>query len=86
MMVHDDDVLYSDADIEMWEISEISNAIRQATAEGICPHTSVVGYLPEPVYPAQVGLRPGQSRCNDGCGVIFDSDEEWIATMMDVIS
>lgn len=84
--MYDTEALYQDADIEMWEMSQIGNAIGRAEARGVCCHTGVVGYLPEPVYPEQVGLRPGQSRCRDGCGTVFYSDDDWITAMMDAIS
>lgn len=70
-----------DADREMAEMAAVGNAMARARARGVCQHTSIVGYLPTPVYPEQEGLAPGQSRCTEGCGATFDSDDEWFYAM-----
>lgn len=70
-----------DADAEMAGWAAAGRAVDRARAEGRCPHLSAVGYLPEPVYEAQHGLKPGESRCTDGCGRVFASDEDWYAAM-----
>jgi hypothetical protein len=70
-----------DADMEMAEMAAVGNAIARARRAGRCAHQSSVGYLPKPVYPEQEGLKPGQSRCTEGCGRVFDSDEDWYAAM-----
>jgi hypothetical protein len=70
-----------DADLEMAEMAAAGNALHAARKAGRCVHAGAVGYLPDPVYPEQVGLKPGQLRCTDGCGQVFASDEDWLAAM-----
>ncbi len=71
-----------DADLEMAEMSRVGRAIDRARAAGVCCHQGVVGYVAGKVfYPEQVGLEPGQSRCTDGCGRVFTSDDDWQAAM-----
>jgi hypothetical protein len=68
---------FQDADIEQYEMEQAGRAIHAARKAGRCTHQSVVGYRNPAVYPEQEGLRPGQSKCTDGCGEVFDSDEDW---------
>jgi len=75
-----------EADMEQAEMVRAGNAIARARKAGICCHTSAVGYLASPVYPEQEGLRPGQSRCTEGCGRVFGSDQEWYAAMDAAVS
>lgn len=70
-----------DADLEMAEMARQGNAIAAARKAGRCAHQSAVGYRNPPVYPEQAGLKPGQSRCTDGCGTVFASDDDWYAAM-----
>lgn len=70
-----------EADMEMAEMAAVGNRIAYQRRQGVCCHQSAVGYLPEPCYPEQEGLKPGQLRCTDGCGQVFDSDEGWYAAM-----
>jgi hypothetical protein len=64
-------------------MERVGNGIAAARKRGICTHQSAVGYLPTPVYPEQEGLKPGQLRCTEGCGRVFDSDEEWYDALHD---
>lgn len=78
---YDEEAMWQDADVEMAEARQIGAAIARQRAKGVCCHLSAVGYLAEPVYPEQIGLKPGQLRCTDGCGEVFASDEDWWAAM-----
>ena len=51
-----------------------------AAGGGRCPHSGVVGYLPDPVFPGQAGLGPGQWRCCE-CGRVFESFDDWLDAM-----
>jgi hypothetical protein len=70
-----------DADLAQAEMERAGNAFHAARKAGRCVHGGAVGYLPDPVYPEQVGLKPGQLRCTDGCGAVFASDEDWLAAI-----
>jgi hypothetical protein len=70
-----------DADIQMAEMAAVGNAIARARKAGRCAHQGAVSYRAEPCYPEQEGLRPGQSRCTDGCKAVFGSDDDWYAAM-----
>jgi hypothetical protein len=70
-----------DADMEMTEMVAAGNAIARARKAGRCCHTSAVGYISPAVYPEQEGLKPGQSRCTEGCGAVFESDQDWYEAM-----
>ena len=70
-----------EADMQQAEMVEAGNAIARARRAGRCTHSSAVGYRDPPVYPEQEGLTPGQSRCTDGCGETFDSDQDWYDAM-----
>ena len=78
-----------DADIEQAQMEAVGNAIAAAERRGICTHGSVTGYKNPPVYPEQVGLKPGQMICTKGtggCKRVFDSDEDWWAAMDEAVS
>ncbi len=70
-----------EADMLQAEMDRHGNAIARARAAGRCTHGSAVRYLNPPVYPEQEGLQPGQSRCTEGCGRVFESDQEWQEAM-----
>lgn len=72
-----------DADLEMAELTAAGDAAAAARAAGRCAHGSAVGYLPVPVYPEQVDLKPGQLRCTEGCQRVFADDDEWYGAMAD---
>lgn len=74
-----------EADLLQAELERGGRAMGRARRRGICSHGSVVGYVGTVIYPEQEGLKPGQSRCTAGCGRVFDSDEEWLAAMHEVI-
>jgi hypothetical protein len=74
-----------EADAEQAELEAAGVAIARARARGVCTHGSVVGYRNPPFYPEQEGLQPGQLRCTDGCGAVFDSDEAWSLAMDEAI-
>lgn len=74
-----------DADLEQAEMERAGAAIWAAKQRGICTHSGAVSYLDPPLYPEQVGLRPGQLRCTDGCNRLFDSEEDWFAAMEEAI-
>lgn len=76
---------FQDADFEMREMEEIGDAIAAARKAGRCTHGSAVGYLPVPAYPEQEGLTPGQLRCTQGCGEVFESDQDWYDAMNEAI-
>lgn len=71
-----------DADLEMAQMTRHANYLAKLRKQGICTHSSGVMYRDPPVYPAQEGLKPGQSRCTEGtngCERVFGSDDEWYA-------
>lgn len=71
-----------DADLEQAAMEREGNRLDALRDKGICTHSSGVGYLKTPVYPEQVGLKPGQIRCTEGtggCTFVADNDEEWCA-------
>lgn len=74
---------FQDADFEMRELEEAAAQATSQRKRGICQHLSAVGYLPTPVYPEQVGLKPGEVVCTDGCGQVFVSDDAWFEAMRD---
>lgn len=74
-----DPPLYTDADVATAEMNAWATKAYAAEKAGRCTHGSVAGYRVPAVYPEQVGLKPGQSRCMDGCGQVFESDEHWWA-------
>jgi hypothetical protein len=78
---YDEEALYQDADVEMAEAREVGAAIARQRAKGVCCHLSAVGYLAKPVYETQIGLKPGQLRCTDGCGQVFADDDDYYAAM-----
>ncbi|TDD17237.1 hypothetical protein [Nonomuraea diastatica] len=58
------------------------NYLAALRAKGVCTRSSGVMYRDPPVYQAQVGLKPGQSRCTEGtggCTFVADPDAEWYA-------
>ena len=63
-----------DADLEMAELEAVGNAISHQRRAGVCVHCSAEDYHPS--YPER-GLQPGQTRCTDGCGRVFNSEDEW---------
>ncbi|MEW1842999.1 hypothetical protein AB0392_34095 [Nonomuraea angiospora] len=76
------ETLRRDADLEQAAMEREGNRLAALRKRGICTHSSGVTYRDPPVYEAQVGLRPGQSRCTEGtggCTFVADSDEEWNA-------
>ena len=76
----------TDADIEMAELEAMGNAIHSQRQRGVCCHQSAVGWIPEPCYPEQVGLKPGQLRCTDGCRQVFNSDDDWFDAMAEAVN
>lgn len=73
-----------DADLEMAQMNARANYLASLREQGICTHSSAVGYVGKVNYPEQKGLKPGQSRCTEGtggCERVFNSDEEWFAAM-----
>ncbi|KUN57279.1 hypothetical protein AQJ46_47870 [Streptomyces canus] len=68
-----------DADLIQAEMEATARRLAAHEKAGFCTHQSAVGCIPEPVYKEQIGLRPGQLRCTDGCGTVFESDEAWDA-------
>ncbi|WTX01081.1 hypothetical protein OG216_47575 (plasmid) [Streptomycetaceae bacterium NBC_01309] len=61
-----------DADYLMAAWHQAANEAEAHRRAGFCTHGSAVRYRPEPVYPEQVGLSPGQSRCTAGCNTVWD--------------
>lgn len=86
MSFYDEEAVYQDADVEQAEFERAGNAIARARRAGRCTHQSSVGYIDPPVYPEQVGLEPGQSRCTEGCNVVFNSDDDWADAREEAIS
>ena len=76
-----------EADAQQAEMNRAGNAIARARKAGRCCHQGTTGYLPpgQEVYPEQKGLKPGQQVCNDGCGRVFNSDQEWYAAMDEAV-
>ena len=81
MYDYDPEAVIQDADIELAELYRIGARVSYLRKKGICCHTSSVGVSStgEIFYPEQVGLRPGQQKCTDICGRVFDSAEEMYA-------
>ncbi|MGR6921258.1 hypothetical protein ACU635_44040 [[Actinomadura] parvosata] len=76
--------LRHDADLEQAAMEREGDRLAALRAQGICTHSSGVMYRNPPVYPEQVGLRPGQSRCTEGtggCEFVANSDAEWFAAV-----
>lgn len=83
---YDPEAVYQDADIEQAEWEAEGRALHAAQKAGRCCHTSTVGYSGRSARrPEQEGLRIGQQRCTEGCGRVFDSDEEWADAMEEAI-
>jgi len=80
-MFYDEEAVYQDADILQAQYEQESRAIRARRNAGVCCHQSAVGYVNPPIYPEQEGLLPGQIRCTEGCGTVFDSDQAWYEAM-----
>lgn len=76
--IYDPEAVYQEADILQAQYEAESKAAAKKQAAGICLHGSSVGYLPVPFYEAQKDLKPGQQKCTEGCGQVFESWEEWI--------
>jgi hypothetical protein len=73
-----------DADLEMAQMDARANHLYALRKRGTCTHSSTVGYVGKVIYPAQEGLKPGQSRCTEGtggCKRVFGSNEEWFTAM-----
>lgn len=68
---------FQDADIEQAEFEAEGNRIAALRRRGVCTHDSGVSYRDPAVYPEQEGLKPGQLRCTDGCGRVFNSEADW---------
>ena len=75
--MYDPEAVIQDADIEQFEMEQIGRSIAQARKAGHCTHQSVVGYRQPIFYPEQEGLKPGQMRCTEGCGRVFEDDDDW---------
>lgn len=75
-----------DADLEQSQLQAAGDRIHAVRRSGRCAHQSSVAYRNPPVYDTQRGLRPGQSRCTDGCGRVFDSDQDWHDAMDDALA
>lgn len=83
--MYDDEAIYQDADIEMAMYAREARAMEAARARGVCQHQSSVG-LPDSgkiFYPEQRLLKRGQVACTEGCGTIFDSEDEWVRAMQE---
>ena len=79
--------MFNDADIQMAHFSAEARALSALRRRGICTHGSVVG-LPdsgEIFYPEQVGLVGAQVRCTSGCGALFESRDEWVEALLDLL-
>lgn len=84
MNTYDDEAVYQDADIQMAEMEAVGNRFHYWQRRGVCQHGSAAGYLADPCYPEQIGLKPGQVACTEhtsGCNAVFDSDDEWYEAM-----
>lgn len=76
----------NDADFEQAELYRRGRLASLRRKQGICTHDSVVGYLAQPIYPEQIGLKPGQERCTSGCGRIFESRDAWLDAMHEALN
>lgn len=70
-----------EADSVMAEMALAGNVIARTRKAGRCAHQGAAGYMPGATRPQQAGLKPGQSRCTDGCGAVFASDQDWYDAM-----
>jgi hypothetical protein len=77
MSFYDEEAVYQDADLEQWEMEQTGAVIDAQRRRGICCHLSVMQYRNPPFYPEQEGLKPGQCICTDGCGKVFDTEDDW---------
>ena len=77
--MYDDEAIYQDADIEQWEMEREGNRLAALKRQGICTHGSAVGLGGDGKahYPEAEGLLPGQVRCTEGCGQVFETREAW---------
>lgn len=77
--MYDPEATIQDADILMMDYAREARAMEAARARGNCLHQSTVGRSASGkiFYPEQVGLKPGESRCTDGCERLFFSDEDY---------
>jgi hypothetical protein len=71
-----------DADLLLAGMNALGDAIHAARARGVCCHQSAQGHQAGQAD----GLRPGQVRCTDGCGRVFDGDEAWWAAMDEAVT
>lgn len=78
MYDYDPEAVIQDADIELAEMRRVAYQVDRLRKKGICCHTSSIGVSAtgEIFHPEQVGLKPGQQKCTDICGRVFESDEE----------
>ena len=84
--LHDPEVPsgYQDADIEQAEWYDEGRRMELARAAGRCMHQSWVGMNHDgkgPLeggnyYSVQIGLSTGQVVCTEGCGRVFDSEDD----------
>ena len=75
--------MITDADILTGEYVAAAAAAESLRVAGECPHASTVGVGRLVTLPAAVGLLPGQVRCTDRCGRVFDSEAEWEEAYLD---
>lgn len=78
---YDPEAVVQDADLELAALQAVGRRVARLRARGICCHSSSVGLSADGTiyYPEQVGMRPGQQRCTDLCGRLFDSVDDMYA-------
>lgn len=73
---YDEEAIYQDADILQAQYEAESNRYWRLKQAGYCTHGGWFCHVDPPYYPEQVDLKPGEARCNDGCGLIFDTEDQ----------
>lgn len=78
MYDYDEEATIQEADILQAQYEQESRELEALRRRGICTHQSWVGLPADGTiyYESQKGLKAGQVRCTDGCGQVFDSEED----------
>jgi hypothetical protein len=75
MFYYDPEATIQDADIELAEASALSWRVARLREQGICCHTSSLGFSGTVHHPGQETMEVGQALCTDFCGRLFESQE-----------
>jgi len=67
---------FQEADLLMAQYEQEAREMSALRRKGQCLHQSSLGYVSPAVYPEQEKMKPGQVLCREGCGKLFDSEQE----------